>query len=82
MLIPSAIVADWFCRATNERNSTVAVGRKLGQMIDEGRLPRIERNKCRTWGRGFVWHGTAADVSETVHVDIAGRIERKTTGWS
>ncbi len=87
--IPSAIAAGWFGLATNERISTVAAGRRLGQMIDEGRLPRLDRNSCNAWGRGVVWVGTGSDAADTVRSDLEERIsdhrkkiEQEKNKWS
>ena len=79
VLIPSAIAADWFGRATNERTTTVAAGRKISQLIDEGRLPRLEKNTCHSWGRGLIWSGAGADVQDAVHRDIETRIAHRSS---
>lgn len=73
--LPSAVAADWFNVATNERQKTVAACRTIGQLIDEGRLPRLQRNNCKTWGRGFVWVGERADIHSAVNVDIQERLD-------
>ena len=32
-----------------------AVSRSIRQAHDEGMLPQLSPNSCRTYGRGFVW---------------------------
>ena len=54
ILVPSYIAARWWNAATQETpKSVIAVGRIIGQAIDEQRLPQLARNVCKAWPRGF-----------------------------
>ena len=75
IFIPSTLVCRWFNCAANERMRTTSVTRLLRQWISEGRLHRIQHNKCLTYGRGFVWVGESADPSDRINTDIEARIE-------
>lgn len=77
VLIPSAEVARWYNVATNDKHKVVAVSRIIGQLIDEGRLSRLRRNTCRTWGRGFVWCGENAEPDDSIKVDFEERLRRR-----
>lgn len=77
VFIPSGVMVDWFVKATGERNlTTMSVCKKIYQLIDEGQLPRINRNPCNAWGRGVIWHGSAADAQDAVCTDIEERLHR------
>jgi hypothetical protein len=75
--VPSAVAARWFCWATNERQSVGGASRIIRQMATEGRLRRLAENKCKTWGRGFVWIGDGTDVVTMVSLDLPERIAKR-----
>ncbi|MDA1055197.1 MAG: hypothetical protein O3C40_32645 [Planctomycetota bacterium] len=76
VFVPSAIATRWFNAATNDNAKAIPVGRMIGQMIDEDRIKRLRRNKCLTWGRGFVWIGSEEASDEAVRTDIDERIQQ------
>lgn len=80
IFIPSAIASEWFNSATNEKQKTVAACRMLSQFIDEGRLKKMKKNSCRTWGRGFIWEGENSDIEEGVNVDLHERLDYQKRG--
>ncbi len=71
--IPTGVAAEWFKQATGERHSVTGASRLLTQKHDEGKLTQLAPNPCRSYGRGFVWTGDQADLSETVRYDITDR---------
>jgi len=77
VFLPSEVVTRWFGEATNERMKTLAVSRTLNQLISEERILRLARNKTNARGRGFVWVGDDADLSEAVQLDINERLSRR-----
>jgi hypothetical protein len=77
VFIPSSVAVDWFNAATNLKQNTIAVSRILGQAADEGKLRRISRNKCKTYGRGFVWRGEKATPQNKILTDIMEQIDAK-----
>ena len=77
VFIPSDVAARWLNWATNDRQKTGAAARMLKQMIGEGSVTRLRHNKCRSWGRGFVWEGENADVQATVQTDLIQRIAKQ-----
>jgi hypothetical protein len=74
VFIPSATICRWYDWATGKRESVTAVSRILGQMIDEGRTMHLRRNKCKTYGRGFVWQ--PAGWIGTIATDLQQRIAK------
>lgn len=74
IFIPSKICTEWFNAATGEREKTVRVSRKLNQLIGEGTLPRLERNRTNAYGRGFTWLGINTEIEDTTKTDIEERI--------
>ncbi|QEG35159.1 bifunctional DNA primase/polymerase [Bythopirellula goksoeyrii] len=60
--IPVAIVARWYCKATNERAKTPQISKHLTQMAREGQLKCLSPDPSRSYGRCFVWTGHSADV--------------------
>lgn len=77
VFIPSAIAGRWFNWAHNDQQKVGAVSRIIGQLIDEERIHRLRRNVCRSWGRGFVWHGAGSDVNEAIKTDIETRLAHR-----
>ena len=75
ILIPSTLAAAWYAEATGERKATVGVSRILKQFMDEGRLPRLSVNNCRSYGRGLIWTGQDADRHERILTDVETRGE-------
>jgi len=80
IFIPSAVTAEWFNAANNDRAKVPAVSRILKQLITEGRLPRLQVNVCRSWGRGFIWSGEESDPNDTIRTDIQPRLEKLRKG--
>lgn len=74
IFIPSQHAARWYVWATNDRQNVGAACRILTQLATEGRLPHLQQNKCKSWGRGFVWHGEQADVMTPTAVDLTARL--------
>ncbi len=79
IFLPSAIATQWLNEALNERLSTVGASRKLGQLISEGTMNRLARNKTNAWGKGFVWNGEHCDYGESIVTDIEERQDRRRT---
>ncbi len=76
IFIPSTIARDWLNQATNERYTTVGASRWLNQQIEEGKFRRLAQNRCRAYGRGFLWIGEkAGDAGITT--DIEARISTR-----
>jgi hypothetical protein len=74
VFMPSTVTCDWYCRATNERHSTIGASRWLNQQIDEGKLPSLTTNRCKTHGRGFVWIGEESGQDAHVKTDLEARL--------
>jgi hypothetical protein len=70
--IPVAVAARWYGWAVGEPTKTAAASKRLHQMAGERQAKRIAPDPSRTYGRGFIWTGPAADV-------IGGRIENDVT---
>lgn len=77
VFIPSAIAAEWYNAATNEREKTITTSKRLQQLIDEGSFNRLVRNSTNSRGRGFIWIGPNAVIEEEVNTDIEARVERQ-----
>jgi hypothetical protein len=75
VFVPSEVAAAWFNQATNTKQCTTAVSRILNQAIDEGKMARITKNKCKAHGRGFVWWGENAMPGESVRTDLLDRMK-------
>jgi hypothetical protein len=80
VFIPSQMAAKWFNQAHNENQRTPAVSRILSQAITEGRAKRLTINRCKTWGRGFIWVGQGCGTDGPVKTDIEERIRRRSWG--
>jgi len=79
VFIPSAIVTEWFIEATNEKHvKSTGVSVRLNQSINEGTISRLRKNKCNSWGRGFVWSGKDVYANQSVNTDIESRINNAT----
>lgn len=78
VFIPSQFAARWLNWATNENRGVISAGRVLGQFVTEGRFHRLQQNKVNEWGRGWVWHGTKAEVNQGVYTDLERRITDRT----
>lgn len=76
IFIPSVLTAEWYALATREKVSTTAASRRLTQAIAEGTITLLERNRCNTYGRGFVWNGPLSSDSRKINTDIEARISR------
>lgn len=76
VFIPSPIAREWFNSATGERVGTTNASRWMNQQIDERKLCSIVQNRCRTYGRGFVWIGPNVDPDQQITTDLESRIER------
>jgi hypothetical protein len=75
--IPVDVAARWYGWAVGEKTKTTAVTRKLKQMASEGQAKRITPDPSRTYGRGFIWSGSGADVvGQSIANDLAERIAR------
>jgi hypothetical protein len=85
VFIPSKIAAEWFNEATHERATTTAVSQWLKQHIDEKKLPCLMVNKCKTYGRGFIWVGADVEPDEPTKTDLECRLsaqrERRVRGF-
>jgi len=77
VFIPSTVAVQWFCSATNERKTSVAVGRILKQFVEERRTKNLQKCAGRTNGRGFLWFGDDANTSQPMKTDIEERLERQ-----
>ena len=77
VFIPGEVAARWLNWATNDRQKTGPACRMLNQMISERSVKRLRKNKCKTWGRGFVWEGENVDVQATVYTDLIQRITKQ-----
>jgi hypothetical protein len=73
VFLPIATVAEWYCRATRERMTITAVSRLLRRMCAENRFLRLIENRCRSYGRGFLWIGDNA-AGTNIRLDVADRI--------
>jgi hypothetical protein len=80
VFMPSMIVAEWFNTVHNDKKGTIPVGRIINQMITEGRLSRLDHNRCKTWGRGFVWIGENCGVDGATKTDLEERWHRRRHG--
>jgi hypothetical protein len=76
--IPSSIAAKWLCEATNERHGVSAASRMLKQKCTEGTIKDLQINKCKIWGRGFIWFPAQA-IGE-VQLNLQQRIDNPTIG--
>jgi len=77
VFIPSTTIAGWFNEAMREKNTTTGASRKLNQKIREGSIRRLEVNKGRALGRGFVWISENIVPDAKIHVDIQLRIREQ-----
>jgi hypothetical protein len=75
VFLPSAVVGEWYCKATNERLGVTAVSRRLKQAIGEGMMPSLSVVQRKDWGRGFVWWGDSAPADAHVSCDIETRLD-------
>jgi hypothetical protein len=76
--IPIAVAARWFGWATGEPTKTAAVSKRLHQMAGERQSKRLAPDRSRTYGRGFIWTGPAADViGRPIENDLPERIARR-----
>lgn len=76
--IPTTSAAYWFTKAVGEPMKSSAASRRLHQMAKEGQLKRISEDSTRTYGRGFVWTGPAADVfGGTIDNNLASLIAER-----
>jgi hypothetical protein len=73
VFIPSAVAAEWLCKATNERHSVTGACRMLKQKCSEGAIRDIQVNNCNTYGKGFIWF-PAHSVGE-LHLNLRQRID-------
>lgn len=76
IFIPSILAAEWYALATREKVTTTAASRRLSQAIAEGTMTLLEKNKCNTYGRGFVWNGPLSSGYEKINTDIEARASR------
>jgi hypothetical protein len=75
--IPVATAARWYGWAVGEPTKTAAASKRLHQMAGEGQAKRIAPDSTRTYGRGFIWTGKAADVvGLPIANDLPDRIAR------
>lgn len=79
IFVPSTRAAEWLGKAIGESLSTTKASRMLGQKIDEGELPTMQRSRTGTT-RGFYWIGPEADPSAEA-IDI-GRLSAFDTGFA
>lgn len=77
VFLPSTLVAKWLNDATGERLTTIAVSRRLAQLITEGTLRRLSVSAGRAHGRGFVWSGDQTEADTVTRTDIEQRIDRQ-----
>jgi hypothetical protein len=70
--IPSKVAATWMSEAMNERVSTTAMSRTIGQYAKEGDLKYLSINPSRAHGRGLLWYAGG----DTRH-DLTTRIEEE-----
>ncbi len=76
--IPVAVVAEWYKKATGDRNiGTTGVSRRLGQMSDEGQMKRLAKVPGRRHGRCFIWAGENADLFSEIRNDVEERIDQE-----
>lgn len=74
IFIPSTIAAKWLSDILNDRLSTTAASRRLGQFVDEGAFECLTKSPSRTHGRGFYWCGQESSPSDPARADIEHRI--------
>ncbi|MFN0019606.1 MAG: hypothetical protein ACKVP0_15205, partial [Pirellulaceae bacterium] len=77
IFIPSTVVAMWFSQILNDRTTTTAASRRLGQMIDEGSMKCIAKAPGRTHGRGFYWSSGECLPDSPVLADIEHRLSQQ-----
>ena len=80
--IPSPVAAQWYIDCTKERKTIIAASRTLAQACSEHRTQFLSVNSSRTYGRGFVWTGSAAipeeyGVMPDIAYDLTDRLELK-----
>lgn len=75
VFIPSQVATAWFNEATNEKLSAIKVSRTLGQWIGEESLSCIQKNACKSYGRGVTWVGPDWDCVSQVRTDLDHQIE-------
>jgi hypothetical protein len=73
VFIPSAVLCDWYCRATNEKKSATQVTRTMNQAIGEGTVHRLFPSSRKDWGRGLMWRG----VNSTPKTGASGDLESR-----
>ena len=77
--IPVSIAARWYSLAVGEPTRTASASKRLHQMSNERQTKRIAPDSTRTYGRCFIWTGSAADViGQRINNDLEARIERAT----
>jgi len=77
LFLPSSVVGDWYCKATNERLGVTAVSRRLKQAIGEGMLPTLSVATRNDIGRGFIWWGGQAGTEAQLKTDIESRLSQE-----
>lgn len=76
--IPVAVAARWYGCAVGEQTKTAAASKRLHQLANEGQGKRIAPDPSRTYGRCFIWTGSAADVvGRPIENDLQYRIARQ-----
>lgn len=75
VFVPSRILTTWWNEAQNEKLSTVAVSRKLRQLIAEGILDCFSENKANSRGRGLIWIGPEHQADGQVYNDLKNRVD-------
>ena len=74
IFVPSRIALQWLIEATHREFNSISGGQYLNQQIDESAIRSLARNRTKALGRGYVWHGGNAEITETIHKDIEARI--------
>jgi hypothetical protein len=73
--IPKPLGSEWFIKATNDRAMTTnKITRLIKQFINEGKIRRITEDSSRTFGRCWIWYGSAADKTSSALNDIESRL--------
>jgi hypothetical protein len=80
IFIPSAIAAKWLNAILNDRMTTTAASRKLGQLIDEGTIRFIVRAPNNVHGRGFHWVGSQCSADCSCRSDLETRLAASLPG--
>lgn len=77
ILVPSEFAARWYNWSTNEAKSTIGASRIISQFCEQGRTKRLSINKCKTYGRGFVWTGPDASVGDSLWTNLRERMRER-----